>query len=309
MIEKMKTFFYHYLIALSKSLGFWFFKVVAWGIASSYYLFSPRRVAIGVRFYRALFPKRKRWYHLCCTWRQYHNFPQVYLDRLFVLSGGEKITHTHEGWEYLEDAVNSKTGGIIVMSHVGNWEVASHLLAERGRDNMQMKLLLYMGQKHKEQIEYLQKKNLVGSGVKIIAVPQDGGFPMDIIEGINFLKAGGLVSMAGDRRWRDDQRSVPVEFLGHEVLLPEIPFVFALLSGAPLFAFFTYQTGRQSYHFKILPPEYVRLKNRSERTEVIKRTAQSYARHLEDIVRSHPFEWYNFGTFIGQKLADQRPGA
>jgi len=192
------------------------------------------------------------------------------------------------------------------MSHVGNWEVASHLLVGRSRNNMQMKLLLYMGQKQKEQIENLQKKNLVQSGVKIIAVPHDGGSPMDIIEGINFLRAGGLVSMAGDRRWRDDQRSIPVEFLGHEALLPEIPFVFALLAGAPLFVLFSYKTGRQSYHFKILPLEYDELKSKSEKTATLKRVAQSYASHLEDMVRSHPFEWYNFDAFIGQKLEDRK---
>ena len=294
----MKEGFYRFLIALSRRLGQWVFRVIAWGIASGYFLLFPARVAVSVRFYRALFPSRRDLYHLWCAWKQYHHFTRVFLDR-FLLFDDRNITFTHEGWEYLEDAVNRKIGGVILMSHVGNWEIAAHLLQVRGRNNPQMKLLLYLGRKHKEQIERAQKESLVHSGVKVIAVDQGGGSPFDIVEGINFLKAGGLVSLTGDRKWREDQRSIPVQFLGHEAFLPEAPFVFALLSGTPLFIFFAYQRGRQTYHFKIMPPVYVRAQGRNERREAIRRAAQTYAECLEDTVRLHPFEWYHFEPFIG----------
>lgn len=296
----MKAAFYHFSIRLSTSLGLWVFRVIAWWITAFHFLIFPARVGVGVRFYRAVFPGNGRWYHLWCTWKQYHHFSHVFLDR-FSLSHEHATPHTHEGWENLENAVNSQTGGIILMSHVGNWEVASHLLKVRGRNNPRMKLLLYLGKKHKEQIERTQKESLIQSGVKIIAVEEDGGSPMDIVEGIKFLKAGGLVSLTGDRVWRADQRLVPVRFFDHEAFLPETPFIFALLSGAPLLIFFTYRTGKQSYHFKTLPPEYVRAKDRRQRDEVISQAAQHYADRLEEIVRQHPFEWFHFEPFIGGK--------
>ncbi len=299
----MKEIFYRFLIALSKRMGQWVFRLAAWGIASGYFFLFPCRVAVSVWFYRALFPSRQWPYHLWCAWRQYHRFTRVFLDR-FLLSDNHNIAYTSEGWEYLEDAVNRKIGGIILMSHVGNWEIAAHLLQFRGRNNPGMKLLLYLGQKRKEQIERIQKESLVRSGVKIIAVGQDGGSPVEIVEGINFLKAGGLVSLTGDRKWHEDQRSVPVRFLGHEAFLPETPFVFALLSGAPLFIFFACRKGGQLYHIKIMPAEYVHAKKRSERQEAIRRTAQAYAERLEDTVRQHPFEWYHFEPFLGRKLEE-----
>jgi len=302
----MKEIFYRFLIALSKRMGQWVFRVIAWGIASGYFFLFPCRVVVSVRFYKALFPSRRCLYHLWCTWRQYHYFTHVFLDR-FLLSDNHNIVYTQEGWEYLEDAVNRKIGGVILMSHMGNWEVSAHLLQSRGRNNPGMKLLLYLGQKQKEQIERLQKESLVQSGVKVVTVEQDEGSPFDIIEGINFLKAGGLVSLTGDRKWREDQRSIPVRFLGHEAFLPETPFVFALLSGAPLFIFFVYQTGRQTYHLKIMPPEYINAKKRSDRQDAIKRAAQVYAECLEDSVRQHPFEWYHFEPFLGRKLEEECP--
>ena len=297
----MKDIFYRVLIALSKRMGLWLFRFMAWFVASGYFFLFPGRVAVSLRFYKALFPSRGLLYHLWCAWRQYHNFTNVYLDRYFIFEE-HNVSIAHRGWEFLEDAVNSKVGGIILMSHVGNWEIAAHMLKMRSRNNPEMKLLLYLGQKNKDQIERTQKESLVQSGVKIIVAEENGGSPADIIVGINFLKAGGLVSLTGDRIWRNDQRSIPVRFLGHEAFLPETPFIFALLSGAPLFVFFGYRMGKYEYHFQILPPEYVHAKDRKGRQEAIGRAAQYYADCLEENVRLHPFEWFHFEPFIGRKL-------
>jgi predicted LPLAT superfamily acyltransferase len=300
----MKDIFYRFLIAMSKRMGLWVFRFLAWFIATGYFFLFPNRVAVSVHFYRALSPSRGLLYHLWCAWRQYHNFTNVYMDR-FLIFDEHNVTITHEGWEFLEDAVNRKAGGIILMSHVGNWEIAAHMLKVRGRNNPGMKLLLYLGQKHKDQIERTQKESLVQSGVKIIVAEENTVSPADIIEGINFLKAGGLVSLTGDRIWRKDQRSLPVRFLGHEAFLPETPFIFALLSGTPLYLFFAFRTGKQKYHFQILPPQYVHAQDRNDRQEAIGRAAQLYADRLLEMVRQYPFEWYHFEPFIGRKLDEK----
>jgi predicted LPLAT superfamily acyltransferase len=282
-------------------MGLWIFRFMAWFVATGYFLFFPGRVAESVRFYGALLPSKGFLYHILCAWKQFHNFTYVFLDR-FLLFNDHTIDITHEGWEYLVDAIHRKEGGIILMSHMGNWEIAAHMLKIRGRDVPGMKLLLYLGEKFKDQIEHTQKEDLIQSGVKIIAVEENSVSPTDIVEGINFLKAGGLVSLTGDRIWRKDQRSIAVRFLGHEVFLPETPFVFALLSGTPLYIFFAYRTGRETYHFQIQPPEYVRANDRSERQLAIEEAAQAYAGCLEEMVRRHPFEWFHFEPFLGRKL-------
>jgi len=53
------------------------------------------------------------------------------------------------------------------------------------------------------------------------------------LEGIKFLREGGIVSMTGDRLW-GEQSYVIVDFLGHEAKLPDTPHLFALMTGAPL---------------------------------------------------------------------------
>ncbi|OQY54789.1 MAG: lauroyl acyltransferase [Desulfobacteraceae bacterium 4572_88] len=294
----MSGIFYNFITLLSRHFGPWVFMIFAWIVATGYFLFSPTRVAASTRFYRVLFPDKSSYYHIWCTWKQYHNFTSVFLDR-FLLQDFDDITYTSEGWEHLEDAVTRKTGGILLMSHMGNWEVAAHLLRQKQED---MRLLLYMGIRHKEQIERIQKQSLCQSGIKIIAVDQDAQSPFDLVEGIRFLRDGGLVSMTGDITWKSDQRVIRTQFLGHEVLLPEVPHVFALLSGAPIFFFFTFRTGKKQYHFTASQPVYVRAASRSRRTEAIHNSAQVYATALEKTLRQHPFEWYHFESFLGKTL-------
>ena len=292
----MKRIFYRFLIAMSGRYGRWIFGFFAWWIATAYFLFFPERRATSIRFYRIAFPAKGRFHPIWCTWKQFHSFTRVFLDRHDV-TGERNKTSSHEGWEYLETALKSGTGGVLVMSHVGNWELASKMILERDRKD-RIKLLLYLGEKNKEQIERAQKESLVRSGIQIIVAEQGGGSPTDLLEGIKFLRAGGLVSMTGDRLWRKDQRSVSVSFFGHKADIPETPFVFSFLSGAPLLIFFACRTGERTYHFKVLPPMYVQAKDRKDRDTGIQKAAQLYANALEETVRQYPFEWFHFEPFI-----------
>jgi lauroyl/myristoyl acyltransferase len=220
------------------------------------------------------------------------------LDR-FLLQEFNDVRYTSKGLEHLNQVLENGKGGILLMSHMGNWEMAAHLLT---REFHQIRLLLYMGVKQKEQIEQLQKESLARKGIRIVAVDQEGGSPVDIVEGIRFIQSGGLVSLTGDLVWRKDQRSIPVTFLGHEVYLPETPHLFALLSGAPLFIFFALRTGKNRYHFSMSAPILPSASIRAERAAVIRQSAQKYADILEETLRLHPLQWYHFEPFLGLKL-------
>lgn len=294
----MAEIFYQWIVLLSKKYGLWIFKTYAWIVATGFFLIFPFGVAAGVRFYRALFPKKVLWFHLWCVWRQYHNFTSIFLDR-FILEEFADISYSSEGWEHIEKAIKEKTGGIILMSHMGNWEMAAHILK---RKHPEIPLLLYMGIKQKEQMERLQKESLAGTGIKIIGVEKQNPSPFDIIEGVRFLNNGGMVSLTGDRIWYEGQKSVWIRFLGHELRLPETPYVFSLLSGSPLFVFFAFRSGQGKYHFSITKLDCTRSCSRSERKETVMRLAEQYARSLEQALHNYPYQWANFGSFLGKRL-------
>jgi predicted LPLAT superfamily acyltransferase len=293
----MGNIFYRFITFLSRKMGQWVFLLFAWFVATGYFILFPGRVGNSIRIYRALFPDRHRFFHLWCAWRQFHNFTHVYQDR-FVLQRSKKLSYTSEGMQHLEEAVLKGRGAILLMSHMGNWEVAAHLLKRELKD---MRLLLYMGIRQKEQIERLQKEALVQSGIRIIAVEKDGGSPMDLVEGIKFIESGGVVSMTGDLVWKREQRTVPVRFLGREILLPEVPHILALLSGAPLFIFFAFRTAKNSYRFTMTEAMYLKAASRKDRNAVIQTSAQAYARVLEETLQQHPLQWYHFRPFFEPK--------
>ncbi len=293
----MKDLFYRGLMFLARRFGSWIFLLVAWHVALGYFLFFPRRVAVSVRFYRRLFPERPRLHALWCAWQQYHHFVHVFLDR-FLLAEGAELETTYEGWEHIVAAARSGRGGIILMSHVGSWEIAAHLLRRYGQGDRGMRLMLYLGEKHREQIERRQKKSIEKSGIRIVSVPEGGGTAMDILEGLKFLREGGLVSLTGDRLWGRKQKTVTVRFAGCRARIPEIPYILAMMSGAPLLIFFGYRTGRGRYHLVSSPPHIVAAAARGERHKAVAAAAQDYADLLEETVRAHPYEWYHFEPFL-----------
>ena len=269
----MKKLSYRIAIYFSRRWGGWFFRTFSWFIATGYFFFFPARVAHSLKFYRALFPERNFSFHLYCVWKQYHNFTNVYTIR-FVAKWKDEVEFTDEGWEYLDEAVEKKTGAIIVMSHIGNWELAAEMLNRKG-----LPIMLYLGAKHKEQVERIQKDKLAQSWIKIVATSEKESSPFALLECINFLREGGIVSMTGDRLW-GDQRSVKVNFLGHEVQLPDAPHLFALMSGAPLMTFFVNQKAPGKYHIAVSRGRQVLAASRQDRANAVLASVQAYAGEL-----------------------------
>ncbi len=292
METKVKGSLYTSIVAMTLICGDWLFAAVSRVIAVGYFLFS-KNVKESRRFYGLLYPEKNSFQRNVCTFQQYQNFTTIHYDR-YLASHGQKTVFQSDGWEKLE-AVVAEKGAILLMSHLGNWEIAAQILKQQEN---KLKLLLYMGVKEKEGVEGLQKEQLQESGVKIIGTPRDGGSPFDAVEGIRFLQDGGLISMTGDIVWRGDQRNLEVDFLGAKARVPEAPYIFALVSGAPIFCFFSFRTGKNRYQFKLADPLYINCEKRADRKKMIQDAAQQYAGLLERELRAHPLEWYHFDRFV-----------
>lgn len=293
----MQALFYKILIWASRFFGTWIFSFSAGLIAAGYFLFSPRRRAVGQRFYGTLYPEKNRGQLNRCTWKQFQSFTNVYLDR-HLQRQGNVLRHTIEGLEHIETAIEHKKGAILLMSHLGNWEVAANALKQEMAD---IELMLLMGVRHKEEIEKIQKNSVHQDGIRIVGINEDGGSPLDIIEAVRFLQKGGIVSMTGDMIWRSDQRSVNATFLGQHIGLPEAPYSLALVTGAPIIVFFAIRTGNRRYRILAKAPIQVHAAARHQRSAAIQRAAQAYADCLERTLVQYPFEWFHFDEFLRPK--------
>lgn len=296
----MKAFFHKMTIRISFLLGSWFIRFFAWWIATGYLLFRPSRRRSSLQLYRYIFPKKRGWYHLYCAWRQFHSFAATYADRIEIDSKKGVSISTH-GKEGVIEADRRRSGGIFLISHLGNYEVAARAFKEIG-----VKHLMIMGEKEARQVARDQRETLRARGVTILVATRQGDSIFRGLKAIEFIREGGFVSLSGDLIWTKQRSLLPVRFFDQEVAFTSAPHLLALISGAPLFTVFIHRVKRGMHKIIISPPREVTASSRSERNKTLQASAQAYANALEEKVRQHPFQWYIFEPFFGSASAETR---
>ena len=273
-------------------LGSWLIRFIAWWIATGYFLFLPSRRNSSVRLYQVVFPDRRSWYYLYCAWRQFHSFAGTYADRIGVYANKQE-REPAQGREELVEAGKRGTGGIILMSHMGSYEVAI-----RGFQEFGLRLLIIMGEKEAKQVAREQRETLMARGVRIHVATAQEASPFGGLEALQFMREGGFVSIAGDLVWTDQRSLVPVRFFNRDVGFPAGPHLLAFVSGAPLFTLFTFRVRRGKHRIILSSPHHVKASSRDERNAAIQSSAQDYVSALEGMVQQHPFQWYIFEPFF-----------
>ena len=296
----MKAFIHHALIRVSLLLGSWPIRFFAWWIATGYFLFLSSRRRSSCRLYQAIFPERSRWYYLYCTWRQFHSYAATFAERIDI-DRTKGVTTLTQGKEEFAEAARRGSGGIILMSHLGSFEIAAQAFRE-----LRLKLLLMMGEKEAKQVARDQREAMKVRGIHIQVAAPGEDFLFGGVEAIKFVREGGFVSVAGDLVWTEQRSRLPVSLFNHEVGLSAGPHLLALVSNAPLFTMFTFRVEKGKNMIIMSPPREVKATSRSERGAALQASAQAYANDLEEMVRQHPFQYYTFEPFFRSAPEDRR---
>jgi lauroyl/myristoyl acyltransferase len=284
----MKGLFYEFLFFMSRWVGTWFVAFFAWVVSSGFFLFRPRIVAGNYAFYRSVFPEKSAPAVLGIVWKQFHHFATVFVDRARLALGVHHVCEV-EGMDGFDQARAQGRGGIFLMSHFGNWEIAARLFSRRG-----VPLMLHLGVKQDEQIEKKQKHDLARDGVRVAAASRQDGSPFDLLESVRVLRKGGFVSIAGDRIQTPEQRRVEARFFGREVRVPLAPHLLALKAGVPVFPLFTVRDKSMHYRVVLREPYFVPDTGPENRDAALRASVGRYLGELESMVREHPEHWYRF---------------
>ncbi len=265
-------------------------RVVAGVVAAGYFFCLPRRAGQSVKAFRALLPERGWRSAFGCAWRQYQDFASVYAERLEAEWADEgEIVYEHEGREHLAAVRRANTGAVLLMSHLGRWQLAARMLPrDLGR------LVVFMGATGPRDSV---PAALHRGGMQVHAVRATQVQAADIFEAVAALREGAWVSMTGDRPW-GGARTMQVPFLGHEVAVNVAPFALAQATGAPLFFVFAYKVRRRHYRFVCSAPRYLRVSDRSQKEAAFQEAARAYLAELECMMRAHPEQWHSFGGFL-----------
>lgn len=296
----MKAFIHETLIRVSLLLGSWPIRFFAWWIATGYFLFLSSRRRSSICLYEVIFPEKSRWYYLYCTWRQFHSYAATFAERI-EFDRNKQLTTSIQGREEFVEVARRGRGGVILMSHLGSFEIAASAFRE-----LRLKLLLIMGEKEAKQVARDQREAMKARGIHIQVATAGEDFLFGGVEAIQFVREGGFVSVAGDIVWTEQRSRLPVSLFGHEVGLSAGPHLLALVSNAPLFTMFTFRVEKGKHVIMMSSPREVKATSRSERSAALQASAQAYANALEEMVCQHPFQWYIFEPFFGSVSVDRK---
>lgn len=172
--------------------------------------------------------------------------------------------------------LEDRTGVVSVTAHVGNWEMGGRLLAGRTRRRTHVVVA-------PEAVAGLERwVRRDGDGVRFVARG-----PVGVgVELVAALRRGEVVALQGDRAI-GTQGDLLIPFFGRPAPFPLGPFILARAAGVPVVAAFCLLEPDDRYAIRMAPPVSV---ERGEEADA----ARQWVGVLEEIVREHPTQWFNF---------------
>jgi phosphatidylinositol dimannoside acyltransferase len=213
------------------------------------------------------------------AFRHYGRYVADFL-RLPYLDADELATRLNfSGWEHIDDALGAGKGVIFISAHVGNWDLATAILAHRGypvnvvAETFQPPKLNKVVQGHRER-----------HGAKVIPLESSARRVLGV------LRKNEILGLLIDRP--SPEAGVMVRFFGDLTEVPAGAALLALKTGARLVSGVVIRnpdhtyTGFVNSHFDVeltgdLPTDVRRL------TQVIMDT-------LENFIRQYPEQWFIF---------------
>lgn len=254
-------------------------------VAAYYYLFSRKSnrhilYLLQERLGYNASTARKKLY------KNYYWFGQAIIDRIVMMGGiRNRFTFNFDDEVYFNEMIDQGKGGLLLSAHLGNWEIAGHLLKKRM--NTRINIVMYDNE-HQNLKEYLE--GVTGQrNANIIVIKDNLSHIYEIMEA---LGDNEFVCMHADR-FLPGNKTIRATFLGKEALFPAGPFVIAAKLDVPVsFVFAMKQTNRH-YHFYATPGINFRQSGNSSPEQVL----GNFVSAMEEKVKQYPEQWYNYYNF------------
>ena len=197
------------------------------------------------------------------------------VDRHAAIARPSLVDFKHDPNAEAEFKRLATDGGILLMSHAGNWQAAIPTLALLGKP-----VHLVMAT---ETNAAVAKTLRLGEDSRVIDARQFIEAAPQIVSALN---AGEIVSFMGDRAY--GAASAPVEFLGETAYFPVAAFRIAAATGKPVYFLFVPRVGRGRYIVNI--PATAAPTGR----EGVREGLMRYTVALENFSNAYPYQCFPF---------------
>lgn len=252
--------------------------VMLYAVCLHYALFDRSAVRAILPYVRHRFPGRSRFGKWLAVYRIFLEQGRMLVDRHAALARPSLVGFSIRDGAKEELKRLAGGGGVLLMSHVGNWQAVIPTLANLGKT-----VHLVMAVETNAAVSRALRLDDGSGSVRII----DAGRFVDAAPRIvAALAAGEIVSLMGDRAY--GAASAPVPFLGGTARFPVAAFRIAAATGKPVFFLFVPRVGRGRYVVEVPaahPP--------SGRLGVGTGLA-SYAAALGAFSDAHPYQCFPF---------------
>jgi predicted LPLAT superfamily acyltransferase len=227
-----------------------------------------------------------RWQSLGLLYKNYYRLGQTIIDKVVIMSGiGNKFTWNFEGEDNLRKITALQKGGLLLSAHLGNWEIAGHLLK---RLETNIHVVMYDGE-HQQIKKYMEgvtgKRNM-----NVIVIKEDLSHIYAISEA---LKNNELVCLHADR-FVEGNKTMVVDFLGSPAKFPAGPFVLAATFKVPLCFVFAFKETDMHYH---LYASGLKQYEGLSKDTVMRQVLHEFAAEMEAKARLYPEQWFNYYNF------------
>lgn len=278
-------------------LGFRFFGVATrlFGLGGAYgflycvglyYLIVDHGLVVETLAYaRRRFPDHGPLRRLFDVYLLFVNQGKSLIDRFALATGYTGIALDIKGFDGLKQLYSEGSKGFIILTaHVGNWQAAMTALSGIGRT-------VHLMMRPEDNLAVKQALNIDSETEKIRIISTDGSLG-GVIEAINAINRGDLVSIMGDRTY--GYSSAEARFLGDTVRFPHGAFTLAAATRRPVVVLLSAKVATKKYVVDVThiipPPEGAR----GKKDAAICASLQKFADVLEEYVGEHPYQWFVF---------------
>ena len=286
MAERGGVLGIQFLVVLSALLGRTGTRFIL-GLIALWYVLFDARVRRASRAYLVRVQGRAT---LGDVYRHVLCFAQVTLDRLFMVRGNFRpFDVTCHGEDHLRSLSQAKRGAVLLLAHVGSFEVMRTLSEER---SFRINVLGYFRNARRIN-DALRRLNSRVDAHLIEIRPHD---PTFIFEVEDRVRQGEFIGTMGDRVGFDG-KLVRVPFLGGDAAFPTGPYLLAAALGCPVYLAFGLYHEPNRYELHCEPfAERIELPRGARDAAVVSYVAR-YAARLEHHCRLAPYNWFNFYDF------------
>lgn len=283
--SKANTTGYRIFIALMKAGGTAPAYLLLRFVAFYYFLFSSKSNR-AIRYYLKERLGYSGFKAIKLRYSNYYWFGQALIDRIVMMSGiSNKFTFNFDGEEHLRQMVADGKGGLLLSGHLGNWEIAGHLLK---RLNTRINIVMYDGEQ--QQIKQYLDGVTGQRNANIIIIKDNISHIYEIMEALNNNE---LICMHADR-FLEGNKTILTEFLGKEAPFPAGPFTIAAKLPVPVSFVFALKETPGHYHFFATPPEIYRNHPAKGQPDAILR---DFVTAMASKLKQYPSQWYNYYPF------------